>query len=557
MLNFHSIKFRIIALGIALIMVGVFARQFVALPMIQEHLRDLVAAQQLSIATYVARDVDYSITSRLNLIERLAADLPPDLTRQPEGLRLWFKRRHRINPLFNGGMIAVKPDGHGVFADFPSLPTPDPLDFSTSDWLQAALQQGKPVMGKPVHSRATNNPIIVFAAPVRDDAGAIVMLLAGVVRLNSAGFLDRLQETRLGATGGFLLISPADKLFVASSDPTMVLKPTPLPGMNLLHDRAMAGYRGTGITVNAAGVEELSAMVSVPSAGWFVVARMPTAEAFSLVERLRGFMYSASLYMLIFTLCVLLIMLPRILRPLTDAATAMHAMAKGERKIEALAIVRDDEVGKLVIGFNVLVEKLAKEEEARRASEERLQYLAHHDSLTGLYNRAMLEDRLEQGLARAERDGTQIALLFCDLDGFKTVNDLHGHDAGDAVLRQVARRLSDGRRKMDTVARLGGDEFVVLLAGLNDAHAAAETVARQCLAAMEEAFEIEGMYLSLGISIGIALHRGLAVTPSYLLSQADIAMYQAKRKGKGHFFFMEGIGAPVHGLTPLARSAPD
>jgi diguanylate cyclase (GGDEF)-like protein len=426
------------------------------------------------------------------------------------------------------------------------------------------LRDGRPTMGKPMHGRATGRPLIIFAAPVRDASSRIVTVLAGVAWLNSAGFLDRMQETKLGMTGGFLLVSPADKLFVAASDRSMILKPTPAVGVNPLHDRAMAGYRGTGITVNAYGIEELSAMVSVPSAGWFVVARMPTSEAFSVVETLRGFMLTASLLMLVFMLAVLLVMLPRILRPLTDAANAMRDMAKGERKLEALEVVRDDEVGKLVSGFNVLVDRLAREEDARRASEERLQFLAHHDSLTGLHNRAMLEDRMEQGLARAERDGSQVALLFCDLDGFKMVNDLYGHDAGDAVLRQVAQRLSLGRRKMDTVARLGGDEFVILLVGLGDARVAAEAVARQCLAAIAEPFEFEGRRYAIGMSIGIALHAGLPVAPSYLLSQADIAMYHAKSKGKGNFFFIDEVSA-VHGgqtalhlpAVSLLNSTPD
>lgn len=133
--------------------------------------------------------------------------------------------------------------------------------------------------------------------------------------------------------------------------------------------------------------------------------------------------------------------------------------------------------------------------------------------------------------------------MFCDLDGFKEINDRHGHDAGDEVLRQVASRLADGRRKVDTVARLGGDEFIILLAGLSDARAAADVVAQQCIAAVSEPFEVDGKTLTLGMSIGIALHAGDAIAPPYLISQANLAMYQAKRQGKENFFFMNEIGA--------------
>ncbi|RJG00418.1 GGDEF domain-containing protein [Noviherbaspirillum sedimenti] len=543
MLNFQSLKFQIVALGVVVITIGILVRQFIALPLVQEHVRELAATQQLSMATYVARDVDYSIATRRDLIERFAADLPPELAKQPEKLQAWVKDRQRINPMFNSGLMAVRPDGNGLLAEYPTVTGRSQLGYAASDWFLGALRGSKAVIGKPFRGRANGDPIIIFAAPVRDSAGSIVTVLAGVAQLDAPGFLDRLQETPLGVTGGFLLISPADQLFVASSNPDMILKPTPRTGMDLLHDRAMSGYRGTGVTINANGVEELSAMVTVPSTGWFVVARMPTEEAFRPVTALRGFVATATTVLMVLIITILLIALPRILRPLTDTARAILDMAEGKSKLAPLPIVRDDEVGKLVSGFNYLVDRLSQEEAAREASETRLKYLAHHDSLTGLYNRAMLEERLAHAMTRTERDGTQIALLFCDLDGFKPVNDQYGHDTGDAVLRQVARRLTDGRRRIDTVARLGGDEFVILLTALDDARGGANSVAQQCLAALREPFEIEGKSITLGVSIGIAVHAGPAVAASYLIAQADIAMYQVKRKGKGNFFFMDTISA--------------
>ena len=163
--------------------------------------------------------------------------------------------------------------------------------------------------------------------------------------------------------------------------------------------------------------------------------------------------------------------------------------------------------------------------------------MAHHDSLTGLYNRAMLEDRLQQALARAEREGSHFALLFCDLDDFKPINDQFGHEAGDAILRQVAARLLDGRRRTDTVARLGGDEFVVLLTDLDDARSSAISVAQQLLAMIGTPFDIEDKTFTLGASIGIALYSGASISPSQLMSQADIAMYQPNGRESIDFVF--------------------
>jgi diguanylate cyclase (GGDEF)-like protein len=529
---FQSMKFRFIALSVVLIVFTVLLRLFVALPFAQGLLRDQAAAQQLSIASYVAQDIDHSIKQRQALIAELVATLPPTLLQQPEKLALWVAERQRMNPLFNSGVLVVAPDGNGLLAQYPTLAGRAKLTFADSDWFQAALRADATVLGRPQRSRANGAPILIMAAPVRDAAKRVVAVLAGVVVLNTPGFLDRLQAARLGASGGFLLISPADKLFVSASDPAMIFKPTPAPGMNLLHDRAMAGFRGTGTTINAYGIENLLAIATVPSTGWFVVARMPTAEVFRPITAMRSFILTGTLASLAVIIALLLLLLPRILRPLTAAAGSMREMADGERPLAPLPVRRRDEVGDLVRGFNYLVARLGEKEAALKASEARLEFIAHHDALTGLYNRVMLDDCLQQALAHAERDGSHFALLFCDLDDFKPINDQFGHKAGDAVLRQVAERLLDGRRGTDTVARFGGDEFVVLLTDLHDVRNAAVSMARQLLAAIGTPFEIEDQAFSLGASIGIALYDGAGLSTAQLMSQADSAMYAAKRAGK-------------------------
>ncbi|MGZ4715252.1 MAG: PAS domain S-box protein [Acidimicrobiales bacterium] len=168
----------------------------------------------------------------------------------------------------------------------------------------------------------------------------------------------------------------------------------------------------------------------------------------------------------------------------------------------------------------------------RRRFEADLAYQATHDSLTGLPNRALLLDHLELALARAERDDRLIALLFLDLDRFKMVNDLHGHDAGDDLLAQTARLISEVVRPSDTVARLGGDEFVILCDDVDDVeHAVA--VAHRVAAAIESSpYYIGNTNLAISASIGIAMAAGGAGHPEALLRDADAAMYRAKDLGR-------------------------
>jgi diguanylate cyclase (GGDEF)-like protein len=167
----------------------------------------------------------------------------------------------------------------------------------------------------------------------------------------------------------------------------------------------------------------------------------------------------------------------------------------------------------------------------RKALEEQLTHQAFHDPLTGLANRALFEDRVNQALTRGERRGTELAVLFLDLDDFKTVNDSLGHHAGDRLLSATAERLHTALRSSDTVARLGGDEFAVLLEEVGDTDV--ERTAERVVQALREPFEIEGQSIFITASTGIALTSAGPTTTSELLRGADMAMYAAKNRGKG------------------------
>lgn len=172
---------------------------------------------------------------------------------------------------------------------------------------------------------------------------------------------------------------------------------------------------------------------------------------------------------------------------------------------------------------------------AIKASEERLEFLAHHDPLTSLPNRLMLFSRLEHAISIAQRDGGLIALLMIDLDHFKEVNDSYGHRMGDHLLQHVAERLTTRLRGADTLARLGGDEFTVLLEEIARPDDAGR-VADEILSALTAPWSLpNGTEVRIAASIGIALYPGLAQTAEDLLQQADIAMYRAKLEGRGRY----------------------
>jgi len=210
-----------------------------------------------------------------------------------------------------------------------------------------------------------------------------------------------------------------------------------------------------------------------------------------------------------------------------------HTLQNGEiRYLEIKLLPHIGDQGKVLGCFAVTTDITE-----HKLTEERIQRVAHHDSLTGLPNRLLFHDRLDQAMSLAKRGSRQFALLYLDLDRFKPVNDSLGHAAGDELLQAVAARIRHQVRESDTVARVGGDEFTVILPDITKREEA-ETVARKIIAAVATPFQLGGRQRSvaIGISIGIAVYPADARDADALVTAADTAMYNAKQVGSSFRF---------------------
>lgn len=196
---------------------------------------------------------------------------------------------------------------------------------------------------------------------------------------------------------------------------------------------------------------------------------------------------------------------------------------------------RDGELYGIIEVARDITDRLRIEQELRE-SQSRLYRLAHHDPLTGLPNRLLFRDRLERAIAKARRTGTRLAILFLDLDRFKTINDTLGHDVGDALLIEVARRLQEQCRQSDTVARLGGDEFVFILDDISGPPGAA-VVARKIMHSLAQPMRIKGHEITVSTSIGIAMFPDDSDDIDGVIKCADTALYQAKDSGRSNYRF--------------------
>lgn len=266
--------------------------------------------------------------------------------------------------------------------------------------------------------------------------------------------------------------------------------------------------------------------------GWKVVLRQPSDRALQPVRELRRELAASALLLVLGMSALAWIQARRITRPLARIAGAAESVTAGAEPVIPTGSALN-EVESLATALQHMVNTLTRREQAL----DKMQTLAHRDPLTGLHNRRALSLQMEISVERAQRRGEHLAFLALDLDGFKPVNDLYGHAAGDAALREVAKRLQGVVRKGEMLARIGGDEFVVMLQAKPERiRHDAEIVAERILACFNREFSADGHLVPLGCSIGAASGR-FDEQANEVLRRADEALYEAKQAGKGCLVF--------------------
>ena len=269
-----------------------------------------------------------------------------------------------------------------------------------------------------------------------------------------------------------------------------------------------------------------------------------------------------------------LLLTRRILAPVRNLTEAAEAVGRGDLRVR-VPETRSTEFAVLTDTFNQMTSRLAASqasvEDYQHTLEEKVEQrtrelqtataraykLAQQDILTGLPNRVLLNQRLQQILALAKREHQQVAVLFMDFDHFKRINDTLGHDTGDQLLQQVAQRLSATIRESDLVARLGGDEFVLVLTGLNMAQSAHELLllVERVRGAFGTPFTVNAQELSLTVSIGVSMFPDDATDAPNLIKQADTAMYAAKEQGRNAYrFFTADMNARIQARLQLENA---
>ncbi|MDQ8021517.1 MAG: diguanylate cyclase [Moraxellaceae bacterium] len=362
------------------------------------------------------------------------------------------------------------------------------------------------------------------AAPVNLPAAlAAKMGPQGQLRaeLRADGMLETLRRQKLSADWIVAVYDAEEAIVARSHDNARFVG---LKGPVLIQQRAQEVREDVLDAVSLEGIPVLSAFSRSPDTGWSVSISIPRESISAPLTRSLSWLLAG----LLLTLVISTLLAWRIGGSIAKAVEALTspALALGSGtpvSVRTLGLTEADKVGAALTRASQLLDTA--------------QHEANHDGLTGLANRSLFRQMVQQQLALAQRSGTALSVLYVDLDGFKAVNDVYGHSMGDALLQQVAHRLLQGVRAGDLVARLGGDEFAVAL--VNSGPQGPAKVAGKLVDSLSEPFLIAEVTLNISASIGAASYgpEGATVvsTCEALLEQADAAMYQAKQTGKRRF----------------------
>ena len=369
--NHRSLKTRITLFTLTIFLVSIWSLAFYVSKMLRQDVQQMLSDQQFSTASFVAGEINQELENRIKSLEDIASYLSPALQDNTVTVQTLLERRTVFQSLFNAGTFVTGIDGV-VVADVPVSVGRIGVNYMDRDFIQSALKEGKAMIGRPVTGKKLETPLFAMAVPIRDTLGKVIGALVGGADLSKPNFLDNIAQSNYGKTGGYVLIAPQHKLVITGTDKSLVMQPAPASGVNPLFDRYMQGFEGSGITVDDRGEEVLSSAKQIPIAGWFLIARIPTAEAFAPIQAMQR-------RMLLITICLTLLaggltwwMLRRQLAPMLAAVKILATQADASLPSQPLPITNQDEIGELIGGFNRLLESLGQRDEALRANRQHL-----------------------------------------------------------------------------------------------------------------------------------------------------------------------------------------
>lgn len=382
------------------VMVGLFvgfiwALTLIAATVLRSQLEQLLSDQQFAIARHVATELDVKLRERMRSLAELAERLPTSL--DPETLDSFLPRHFPQH--FLGGVAVIGPDGIAI-ADYPAVPGRRGTYFGDRDYFRQAVAARRPYIGKPIQGRTLHRPVLAIGMPILNPDGSLRAVLSGITDLTDPNFLGIIADPSLPGGSELAVASARDRTIVASSVAGQTLAAMPEVGAHAMYDRFSNGFEGSGIAADAGGVPKLYSGKQVPSAGWTVVAALPTDVVFRPVQVMQRYLYAIAT---LFTVLAVLIVgwtTRRSLAPLEEAGESLRQMTAG---LSPLPIRRDDEIGQLLRSFNRLLEDRQRHEAALAESQGDLAFSRQRLRELSAHNESRLEEE-RRSIAREIHD---------------------------------------------------------------------------------------------------------------------------------------------------------
>ena len=366
--QWRSLKTRVTLFTLLIFLTSIWSLAFYASRMLRQDMEKLLGEQQFTSVSFVADAINQQMDERLKGLEKIAATLSQATLDNEQELQSFLEKRVVLKVLFNRGLIAIRADGMTV-ADAPTILGRKGMNLMDRDYIAAAFHQGKSGIGRPVLGKAVSAPIFTMVAPVRDEQGKVIGALVGVTDLSQPNFLDIVSDSRYGKSGGYLLVAPQYRQVVTATDKSRIMETLPALGINPLIDRFMQGYEGSDVFTNPLGQEVLISAKNIPIAGWYMVASLPTSEAFAPIHAMQQRMLLVTIFLTLLAGFLTRWMVKRQLSPMLIAVRALSKLSETNQPPQLLPITRQDEIGKLIGSFNTLLNTLGEREKALKQSE--------------------------------------------------------------------------------------------------------------------------------------------------------------------------------------------
>ncbi len=492
--------------------------------------RENIKTHQFAMTELIAHSIDHKLGSNMVTIELHANRVPAGVFEHPDQAQAFLDAHNDQLQVFDNGLFLLD-TSYRLVAESPyiagrrGMTVPALIPF-----LKGLEKNVIPDISNPYLSPKTGNPAFVVAAQVRDSSGRVRGFLMGGINLSRDFFIEELLDYKIGKKG-YLYLFNTERTMILHPDKSRIMKHDIPPGANLLLDKAIEGFDGSGETVNSRGVPQIVSFKHLRTVDWILASSYPMSEAYEPISRLRNYLFAAAALATLFSVLLIWILTSRVTTSLESfTSQVIHISAHPEDSHE-IHIESSDEVALLADSFNGLMREL---DQTRKSLDD----MTRIDFLTGLFNRRHLEFEAPKIMALSKRSRCPVAVFMVDIDHFKHVNDSYGHDAGDAVLVELARILQLAVRPYDMVVRQGGEEFLVLMT-LNSCQDA-EVVAERIRSMVQDTpVRYRDETIAITVSIG-AYVSGQVPDLQSAISSADAALYEAKNSGRNRTCLASG-----------------